>query len=109
MKTDQIMEYVCDNLCKYPAEYKDPDDLWNEQCDHCKLIELLDVNHIPYTAADVEEKRTGKWIKVSYVERSAFGRAIWHKTFQCSRCGGLFGREGDKYCYNCGADMREES
>jgi hypothetical protein len=59
-------------------------------------------------AADVEEKRTGKWVKVSYVERSAFGRAIWHKTFQCSRCGGLFGREGDKYCYNCGANMREE-
>jgi hypothetical protein len=70
------------------------------------LRELLDVNHIPYTAADVEEKRTGKWVKVSYVERSAFGRAIWHKTFQCSRCGGLFGREDDKYCYNCGAYMR---
>lgn len=59
-------------------------------------------------AADVEEKRTGKWIKTSYVERSAFGRAIWHKTFQCSRCGSLFGREGDKYCYNCGADMSGE-
>jgi hypothetical protein len=65
------------------------------------------VESIP--TADVEENRAGKWIKVSYVERSAFGRAIWHKTFQCSRCGGLFGREGDKYCYNCGADMREES
>ena len=41
MKTDQIMEYACDNLCRFPAEYKDPDDLWNEQCDHCKLMELL--------------------------------------------------------------------
>ena len=42
MKTDQIMEYVCDNLCRFPAEYKDPDDLWNEQCDHCRLMELLE-------------------------------------------------------------------
>lgn len=42
MKTDQIMEYVCDNLCRFPAEYKDPDDLWNEQCDRCKLRELLE-------------------------------------------------------------------
>lgn len=42
MKTDQIMEYVCDNLCRYPSEYKDPDDLWNEQCDRCKLRELLE-------------------------------------------------------------------
>lgn len=42
MKTDQIMEYVCDNLCRYPSEYKDPDDLWNEQCDHCKLRKLLE-------------------------------------------------------------------
>ena len=42
MKTDQIMEYVCDNLCRYPAEYKDPDDLWAEQCDHCRLMELLE-------------------------------------------------------------------
>ena len=43
MKTDQIMEFVCDNLCRYPSEYKDPDDLWNEQCDHCKLRELSDM------------------------------------------------------------------
>lgn len=41
-RAEQIMEYVCDNLCRYPSEYKDPDDLWNEQCDHCKLRKLLE-------------------------------------------------------------------
>ena len=41
-RVEQIMEYACDNLCRFPAEYKDPDDLWNEQCDHCKLRELLE-------------------------------------------------------------------
>ena len=38
---EQIMEYVCDNLCRYPGEYKDPDELWSEQCDRCRLRELL--------------------------------------------------------------------
>lgn len=30
---EQIMEYACDELCKYPSEYKDSDDLWSERCD----------------------------------------------------------------------------
>ena len=38
---EQIMEYACDNLCRYPGEYKDPDELWSEQCDRCRLRELL--------------------------------------------------------------------
>ena len=41
-KADAILEYVCDNLCRYPAEYKDSDDLWKEQCDRCRLRELLE-------------------------------------------------------------------
>lgn len=41
-RADQIRIYVCDFLCKYPSEYKDPDELWKEQCDHCRLIELLE-------------------------------------------------------------------
>ena len=41
-RTDAIMEYVCDNLCRYPSEYKDPDELWSERCDRCRLIELLE-------------------------------------------------------------------
>lgn len=39
---EQIMEYACDELCKWPPEYKDSDDLWSERCDTCKLRELLE-------------------------------------------------------------------
>ena len=38
----QIMEYVCDNLCRFPAEYKDPDDLVKARCLQCKLYDLLE-------------------------------------------------------------------
>lgn len=38
---DKIMELACD-LCKWPGEYKDPDDLWRERCDTCTLLEYLE-------------------------------------------------------------------
>lgn len=38
---ERIMEIACD-LCKWPGEYKDPDDLWNERCDRCTLMEYLE-------------------------------------------------------------------
>lgn len=41
-RVEEILAYVCDNLCRYPAEYKDPDELWNGQCDYCRLRELLE-------------------------------------------------------------------
>ena len=41
-RTEQIMEYACDELCRFPAEYKDPDELWSERCDRCRLRELLE-------------------------------------------------------------------
>ena len=42
MTIEELKEYVCDNLCRFPSEYKDPDDLWKKQCDHCRLRELLE-------------------------------------------------------------------
>ena len=70
------------------------------------LRELLDVNHIPYTAADVRPVVRGKW-KVSV-----------HKTYydvSCSVCGiNSFFQVDEKdsvsyanYCPNCGANMEE--
>ena len=41
-RVEKVREFVCDNLCKYPPEYKDPDDLWNERCDTCPLGEMLE-------------------------------------------------------------------
>ena len=37
---DELLEVACD-LCKYPGEYKDPDDLIEERCDHCPMFEKL--------------------------------------------------------------------
>ena len=34
-----IYEY-CDNYCQWASEYKDPDDLFKERCDTCRLMEL---------------------------------------------------------------------
>ena len=36
-----ICEVVCDNLCMWPSEYKDPDDLRREKCKNCPLMEKL--------------------------------------------------------------------
>ena len=70
------------------------------------LRDLLDTNRIPYTVADVVERKRGKWIKDCNV---AF---FW----KCSECGAyIFWRKEEyllrnedepNYCPNCGADMR---
>lgn len=40
-ETQDICEIVCDKLCRFPYEYKDPDVMWNEQCNRCPLGEKL--------------------------------------------------------------------
>lgn len=40
--TEELIAYVCANLCKYPGEYKDPDDLWNKRCEHCPLTDYTE-------------------------------------------------------------------
>lgn len=64
------------------------------------LRELLDVNHIPYTAVDVATAKHGRW--------------NYHDSFalECSNCGWInYHNMGVpnafKYCPNCGASMRE--
>jgi len=42
MTIEELKEYACDHLCRFPSEYKDPDYLIRERCDHCKLAEGLD-------------------------------------------------------------------
>ena len=39
--SQEIKEVVCDKLCMWPSEFKDPEDLWNEKCDRCPLAEKL--------------------------------------------------------------------
>ena len=38
---EELAEYVCDHLCKDPGEYKDQDEMWNEICDKCPLVNKL--------------------------------------------------------------------
>ena len=40
-ESQDIQEVVCTELCKYPSEYKDPDDMEKEQCSICPLAEKL--------------------------------------------------------------------
>ncbi len=41
-ETQDICEIVCDKLCRFPYEYKDPDVMWAEQCNRCPLGEKLE-------------------------------------------------------------------
>lgn len=38
---EEIMEAVCD-LCKWPSEFKDQDDLWMHKCENCRVLQLLE-------------------------------------------------------------------
>ena len=54
--TEKIKELVCDRLCRFPSEYKDPDDLFAHECDKCPLEALLDEQTTETNINDEEEK-----------------------------------------------------
>lgn len=37
-----LCEAICYTVCKWPAEYKDPDDCRKAHCDTCPLFEMGD-------------------------------------------------------------------
>lgn len=41
-RVEKIHAYVCDELCKYPEDFDDPDELWEIRCSECRLHELLE-------------------------------------------------------------------
>lgn len=41
-QTEGMKEEICDHFCKWPYEFKDPEDLWNDKCDDCIVMEFLD-------------------------------------------------------------------
>ena len=96
---DAIDKWIVDSLAQYGNRYT------TDQLNMFGLFRTVINDHSLFPAADVVERKKGKWIENSYLTRSAFGRAVWHKTYKCSECGSVFGREDDKYCYNCGCLM----
>lgn len=77
-------------------------------CDAFQLIQ-------PYTFEDderaafcpmteVSEPKTGKWVKV--IDSDTLTEVTWH--YECDQCGAGRWENGQRYCSNCGADMRGE-
>lgn len=68
------------------------------------LRELLDINSIPYTTADVRPVVRGIWEKqdANFVCNDV---GLYSAAYKCNRCGKLNIAETN-YCPNCGADMR---
>lgn len=97
------------------AEYIDLDtplELYVGRGSFCKkqistLRDLLDINRIPYTAADVRPVVLGVWEKqdANFVCNDV---GLYAAAYKCNRCGKLNIAETN-FCPNCGADMMEES
>jgi len=50
------------------------------------------------------EPKTGKWVKI--IDEETPNLTKWH--YECDQCGAGRWEEGQRYCQNCGADMRGE-
>lgn len=74
----------------------------------CSLRELLDFNKMPYTAADVQPVRHGRW---KFKEDKAW---VGNGKYWCSVCrygfasGAYHEVDEFKYCPMCGAKMEEK-
>ena len=41
-RIENLEDTLCTDLCRWPYEYKDQDDLWNAKCDQCEIIAFLE-------------------------------------------------------------------
>ena len=41
-RKEKLMAQICDTKCEWPGRYSDPDDLFNEHCDTCRIEKALD-------------------------------------------------------------------
>lgn len=54
----------------------------------------------------IEERPQGEWVEVEKQGRTGDGRIFTYTIVVCSECGEQYDLEGEKFCPNCGADMR---
>lgn len=73
-------------------------------CRACDVDDVLDDLEC-FETIDAVPVRHGEWIENTHTNGTTTGGyTIWHD-YTCSVCGGIMGRKGDAYCYNCGARM----
>lgn len=41
-RIENLEDTMCSELCRWPYEYKDQDDLWSDKCDHCEILAFLE-------------------------------------------------------------------
>lgn len=61
------------------------------------------------TQAEAQLPKRGEWIHNTAVYGTTTGGLTVEHHYTCSVCGGLMGRKGDKFCYNCGAKMNDSN
>lgn len=70
-------------------------------CRACAIDDMLTfVEDFP--AADVEERKTGKWVLKTFDD--GYGE---YQLYECDKCGAVRAHRAN-YCHNCGARMVEE-
>lgn len=69
---------------------------------HSSLIRLM---YKRIEELDAQLPKRGEWIHNTSVYGTTTGGLTVEHHYTCSVCGGLMGRKGDKFCYNCGAKM----
>ena len=94
-------EYRCTECPYYDEQDRDScGDIL--MCDAANAIEELQKQIGKKPSADVEERKTGKWIPVTCDD--GHGE---YKLYKCNKCGALSARSRN-YCYDCGARMEDK-
>lgn len=72
-----------------------------------RCIDTDEVMELP--SADVRENVKGEWIDITMWHDEYFGNKCQAPAQKCSNCGEWSVGINNKFCSNCGADMRSKS
>ncbi len=54
-KIEKVLEAACE-ICKWPSEYKDPDEMFNDKCDSCPVAAAMEGDEETVTGIFDEEE-----------------------------------------------------
>lgn len=100
---EEAIRLYCREHCGWEPE-KCPLAYERDGTEECSFVRLL--KELPSVQP---EQKHGHWIVTDIPNLTSTVQDVVTFTRQCrcSECGAMFGRESDKYCYNCGARMEE--